>query len=116
MTLFASVEGVGIADATALDKSKTLCDTLVPADGGMALAEVSLTDVVQGFLNEGGVILACPMCWAVYNAAAENKRARLIPVCDSPDDTGGVCATWEGQVYSANPAAVLLAADKSFDY
>lgn len=117
VTLFASVEGVGIADAHALNKSKTICATLVPDPDNppyMMLAEIDLYDVVQGFLNAGGEILACPMCWAVYKDAAKNKRAQLIPKCGAGVE--GICSPEPDQVYAANPTDLLLEADKSFDY
>ena len=112
VTLFTSVEGVGIADAYALNKTKTICDTMNPQTG--ELGEAYLAEVVQNFLDAGGDILACPMCWAVYEDASKNKRAQLIPQCGSSVE--GICSPHEGQVYSDNPAPLLLGADKSFDY
>mgnify|MGYP003574282635 FL=1 len=112
VTLFASVDGVGIADAHALNKSKTICDTMSPATGELGTA--FLADLVQDYLDAGGNILACPMCWAVYQDSSEHKNAYLIPQCDV--GVTGICFEGVSQVESKNPKGLILSADKFLDY
>lgn len=117
VTLFASVDGVGIADAHALNKSKTICDTMNPQTGKLGTA--LLADLVQDYLDAGGNILACPMCWEVYKDESKNKNASLIPYCENNAYVEGICYPnddFPPQVVSENPKGLLLYADKFLDY
>ena len=123
VTLFASVDGVGIADANELngDNGKLECNTLIPNPDypedpdapQMILATIDLFDVVSNYLNAGGKMLACPMCWVVYS---QTTIAGLIPPCSDDVGEDEICSPEAGQVISTNPAPLLLNADKSFDY
>jgi len=101
VTLFASLDGVFIADlATYGDPDDSsddpVCETMDPETG--ALGTAPLGAILNRFLNEGGEVLLCPLCFAT--------RVR--------DD--GLIAIEDDRIYAANPMPLLHRAKKVITY
>ena len=110
VTLFATLDGIYIADAEtygykgkrlAWGKSEgpgpanpPICDTLSPEG---VLGEAPLEAILFKFLDAGGEILLCPLCNAV--------RQPYDPI--APGDE---------RIYAASPMPLLMGADKVIDY
>jgi hypothetical protein len=92
VTIFATLDGVYIADETTY-ASGPECDTFSSAGLGTA----SLRDILNGFLNAGGEVLLCPLCFA----ARQDGSYVLIE---------------DPQIYVASPIPLLLEANKVIDY
>jgi predicted peroxiredoxin len=92
VTIFATLDGVYIADENTYG-STPICETF--KDG--VLGEAPLRGVLNGFLNAGGEVLLCPLCFAVR----QDGVYQLIE---------------DSQIYVANPIPLLLEANKVIDY
>lgn len=96
VTIFATLEGVHIADQAIYDTYPE-CETF-NEDG--QLVQAPLEDVLNGFLDAGGEILLCPLCyWVRQN---DDPFDRIYP--DDP------------RIYVASPIPLLLEANKIIDY
>lgn len=91
VTIFATLDGVYIADQNTYD-STPMCDTLSSA----GLGEAPLLEVLNGYLGAGGEVLLCPLCYEV--------RKGDILLIDDP------------QIYLESPIPLLLEANKVIDY
>jgi predicted peroxiredoxin len=106
VTIFATLDGVGIANADVMGSPQLLrapskfCKTV---DSTAQLQDpVPLPTVLQNYLAAGGKILACPLCWVIKFGDLPGSGEDLIQYGD--------------QVYIATPIPLFLAADKVIDY
>ena len=91
VTIFATLDGVYIADENTYEGTP-ICETF----NGVELGEAPLRGVLNGFLDAGGEVLLCPLCFTVRQDSYE-----LIE---------------DSQIYVANPIPLLLEANKVIDY
>lgn len=93
VTIFATLDGVYIADEDIYNGDDSpICDTINPAG---VLGEAPLRNVLENFLDAGGEVLLCPLCFRVRQP---------FTVIDDP------------QIYVASPIPLLLEAKKVIDY
>ena len=108
VTIFATLDGVYIGDEGTYGydpindeppgpTGTPICDALTPPPNSV-LVEKPLGDILVGFLNAGGEILLCPLCYAVRQ---EPERFEKL---DAP------------RIYVASPIPLLLEANKVIDY
>jgi len=91
VTIFATLDGVYIADEATYDTDPQ-CETINEFGD---LVPVPLEGVLNGFLNAGGEILLCPLCF---------KARQPFDRVEDP------------QIYVASPIPLLLEANKVIDY
>jgi predicted peroxiredoxin len=100
VTIFATLGGVGIANAVTYDADvPPQCNAFVEVE---LENDVPLYQILGGYLAAGGEILVCPLCWAV--------AIRDIPNTDLVD------SDYPDQIYIANPIPLLSTADRVIDY
>jgi len=98
VTIFATLGGVAIANQASLSSS-SLCER-VSMDGNL-MEPAPLSAILSNYLDAGGEILACPLCWVVRYGDLMDSMDQLI----------------EGDaVYADSPVPLLLEADKVIDY
>jgi len=98
VTIFATLGGVAIANQASLSSSR-LCER-VSSDGNL-MEPAPLSAILSMYLDAGGKILACPLCWVVRYGDLVESMDQLI----------------EGDaVYADTPVPLLLEADKVIDY
>jgi hypothetical protein len=100
VTIFATLGGVGIANKAA-QKSTRLCEKV--SREGKLLEPAEISEILDAYLEAGGEILACPLCWVVRYGDLNGSQGQMIG--------GG-----QGAVYPASPVPLLLQADKVIDY
>lgn len=98
VTIFATLDGVYIADEATYTDAGPICETF--RDG--VLGEAPLRGVLNGFLAAGGEVLLCPLCYA----ARQDEGYVLIE--EAMD--------YAPQITVANPIPLLLEANKVIDY
>ena len=106
VTIFASLDGVAIANSTENDNLGS-CFTLSEM-GTLNPNPVPLTQIREAFLEAGGEILACPLCWVIKYGDLPRSAADLV----APNN-----GEWNpAQVYIDSPFPLLIKADKVIDY
>lgn len=106
VTIFATLDGVGIANADVMGSPQLMrapskfCKTVNRE--GQLQDPVPLPQILQNYLKAGGEILACPLCWAIKFGDLPDSGADLIKYKD--------------QVYIDSPVPLFIAADKVIDY
>lgn len=76
VTMFPSLGGVDIARVEFLEKG-TECFTLTSQG---EVKWIDLGKLVAGFVDDGGEILVCPLCWiSRYELASSVEKGTLIP-------------------------------------
>jgi hypothetical protein len=105
VTIFATLDGVGIANTNVMGSRQLLrapskyCTRV--NQFGEFMDPVPLPDVLNSYLLAGGEILACPLCWVDRFGELSDSQADLNP---SP------------QVYIDSPVNLFIEADKVIDY
>lgn len=106
VTIFATLDGVGIANKKVMARPelsvarKKLCKTVSPS--GELMDPIPLPVMLDRYLDAGGKILACPLCWVIKFGDLEKSMGDLYE--------------YDGQVYIASPVPLFLEADKVIDY
>ena len=106
VTIFATLDGVGIANAEVMASPQLMnapskfCKTV--NQSGELQDPVPLPKVLENYLDAGGKILACPLCWVIKFGDLAQSMEDLYPS--------------DGQVYIDSPVPLFLEADKVIDY
>jgi len=110
VTIFATLGGVGIAhydtvvadadDDGNTDDDAITCDTV--SQLGVKQDPVPLENILLGYLDAGGEILACPLCWVVEYGNLPASAGQLY--------------VYKDQVYITSPIPLLSKADRVIDY
>jgi hypothetical protein len=100
VTIFATLGGVTIGSKDALDSTR-LCEQVSPQ--GKLQDPMELGEVLTNYLDSGGAILVCPLCWVARYG-------------DLPGSGGDLIPPGQGNVYPANPIPLFLNADKVIHY
>jgi predicted peroxiredoxin len=112
VTIFATLDGVGIANSEVMEspqllKARSKYCTRVDQNGNF-LDPLPLPDILDSYLAAGGEILACPLCWVDRFGELSHSSADLIVYY-----ANGVATD---HVYFDSPVGLFLAADKVIDY
>jgi hypothetical protein len=105
VTIFATLDGVGIANADVMGSPQfsrapsKFCKTVNST--GQVQDPVPLPTVLQNYLNAGGSILACPLCWVITSGDLPGSAADPIK---------------SDQVHIRSPIPLFMGADKVVDY
>lgn len=106
VTIFASLDGVGIANTEVMGSPQLsrarskFCKTV--SQEGVLQDPVPLPMILENYLVHGGEILACPLCWVIKFGDLPGSDEDLID--------------HKGQVYIRSPIPLFIAADKVIDY
>ena len=100
VTIFATLGGVTIGSKDALDSTR-LCEKV--SQDGKLQDPAPLSQVLTKYLDVGGAILVCPLCWVARYG-------------DLPGSGGDLIPPGKGNVKVASPVPLLLSADKVIHY
>jgi hypothetical protein len=106
VTIFATLDGVGIANADVMESRQLLrgrskyCERV--DRNGQFLEPLPLPDILDIYLDAGGKVLACPLCWVARFGELPGSLAELI--------------SYNDQIYVGSPVSLLIEADKVIDY
>ena len=112
VTIFATLDGVGIANSEVMEspellKARSKYCTRVNREGKF-VDPLPLPNILYSYLEAGGEILACPLCWVDRFGELPDSAADLFVYYVDGAPTQ--------QVYIDSPVGLFLAADKVIDY